>query len=268
MYFFVALVYDLLHTIVEGKMYLKNIPLLPIEILGLQSVFSSLFSFSHNGGTWFISCIMICYLFYPYLQEITKRISKKVKLWLVLILVAVLLYAPIICKLYDTASIYSNPFFRGIEFFIGILLASFKVDFKNSKLLKLVSNYTSIIIASFIMFICITMLVKWNVSVGNYMLYNWICLPCFAVLLLSLTSVECKTLTNSIVLKKLSSLSYVFFLAQLFSNDLCKLIIHHYTVDSNIVKIALGWSACIIIALVLKQIELCINKFIKLKINY
>ena len=30
----------------------ENVILMPIEILGLQSVFTSIFSVSHNGGTW------------------------------------------------------------------------------------------------------------------------------------------------------------------------------------------------------------------------
>ena len=58
----------------------ENVILMPIEILGLQSVFTSIFSVSHNGGTWFVSCILLCYLIYPFAQEIIKQISLKSKI--------------------------------------------------------------------------------------------------------------------------------------------------------------------------------------------
>lgn len=64
---------------------LENVILMPIEILGLQSVFTSIFSVSHNGGTWFVSCILLCYLIYPFAQEIIKQISLKSKIKMLLL---------------------------------------------------------------------------------------------------------------------------------------------------------------------------------------
>ena len=42
----------------------QNLVLLPIEVLGLQSVFSTLFPVSHNDGTWFISCLLLAYFLF------------------------------------------------------------------------------------------------------------------------------------------------------------------------------------------------------------
>ena len=71
-------VVSLLYMIFLGKETLKdNLLLAPIEILGLQSVFSTIFHISHNNGTWFVSCLMLCYLIYPYIQEILKQIQIK-----------------------------------------------------------------------------------------------------------------------------------------------------------------------------------------------
>lgn len=39
------------------------IMLTPIEIAGIQSAYNSLFGMLHNGGTWFVSCILFSYLF-------------------------------------------------------------------------------------------------------------------------------------------------------------------------------------------------------------
>lgn len=40
---------------------IQNAALIPTELLGIQSVFSTLFTVTHNGGTWFVSCILICF---------------------------------------------------------------------------------------------------------------------------------------------------------------------------------------------------------------
>lgn len=56
---------------------LEKIIIIPLQVIGIQSMFSSLWAVSHHAGTWFISCIIICYLFYPYIQHILKQLSVK-----------------------------------------------------------------------------------------------------------------------------------------------------------------------------------------------
>lgn len=60
-------------------MIIKDNLLLPIEILGLQSAFDSLFSISHNGGTWFVSCLLFCYFSFPLTYQITKELTMREK---------------------------------------------------------------------------------------------------------------------------------------------------------------------------------------------
>lgn len=262
------MVYDLIH-IVFGGQSLKTILLAPIEIIGLQSAYSSLFSQSHNGGTWFISCILICYFVYPFIQEIIKSFTRKSKNILLVLLSFILLYSPIICYIFKLDSIYSNPIFRCMEFTIGIIIASFKEDYKDRNILRVISNYKAISIVSVLMITGITIAVKMKIAPGNAMLYSWICLPCFCIIILGLSGVEFDSLKNSIIVKKLSALSYVFFLAQLFSNDLCKFIFKTLHIDSNIIKICIGLSSCFLIALVLRTIEIVTNnKVIKLCSRY
>lgn len=64
LYYFVAILYVLF---LGKETLIDNILLFPIEALCLQSTFASLFGVTHNGGTWFISCIMLAYLVYPFL---------------------------------------------------------------------------------------------------------------------------------------------------------------------------------------------------------
>ena len=84
------------YTVLGNGTYsvMDELRLAPIEILGLQSVFHSLFSLSHNGGTWFVSCILLCYLVYPLLQEVARQISTKARLVLLCLFAGILLYAP------------------------------------------------------------------------------------------------------------------------------------------------------------------------------
>ena len=76
-YYVIAVLYILL---LGKETYLQNIVLAPVEILGIQSMFSSLFSVSHNGGTWFISCIIACYIVFPYIHICVKQMDRKRKL--------------------------------------------------------------------------------------------------------------------------------------------------------------------------------------------
>lgn len=129
-YYVVAILYIIF---LGTETVVQNIIIAPIEILGLQSTFSSLFGYSHNGGTWFISCILLCYIIFPLIQNMVKQMKMKYKVIIFIINTLILLYAPIIVHIYKTSWIYSNPFYRILEFIDGILLASMFNDLKKIK---------------------------------------------------------------------------------------------------------------------------------------
>ena len=168
---------------------LENVILMPIEILGLQSVFTSIFSVSHNGGTWFVSCILLCYLIYPFAQEIIKQISLKSKIKMLLLSVLVLLWSPFIVWKFQTGAIYSNPFFRILEFIIGILLCSMKDEISRLSIARFLYSRIFIFIEFIILIIGVTVAYRLKVSPGNYMLYSWIGLPMFMLLIVSMSSI-------------------------------------------------------------------------------
>ena len=101
-YWFVALVYVLIMLAFKKETLVRTIALAPIEIIGLQSVFHSLFGVSHNGGTWFISCILICYSLYPFIQEQIKPLSLHTRVIILVFCAVILLYSPIITHIYKT----------------------------------------------------------------------------------------------------------------------------------------------------------------------
>ena len=124
LYFAWASILSLANVIINGKIAaIEEIVLFPVEFLGIQSVFSNLFPFSHNHGSWFISCILICYFLYPLVQIITKRFTNRNRILLIVVLSAILLWSPVVQQYFHLQSIYSNPFFRALEFSIGILVS-------------------------------------------------------------------------------------------------------------------------------------------------
>ena len=76
-----------------------------------ELVYSSLFSFSHNGGSWFISCLLICYFLFPLFQTLTRSISDKCRIYIIILLSSILLYSPFVQHYFELSSLYSNPFF-------------------------------------------------------------------------------------------------------------------------------------------------------------
>lgn len=259
MYYIVALLLILYSIVIDPTSIhdaiTLNLWLAPIEALCIQSNFPSLFDFSHNGMTWFISCIMICYFIYPFLQEFIKQLNVRNKIIIIALSSFVLLYSPVIVQKFEISSIYSNPFFRSLEFTIGITLASLKIELDEvSFVKKYVFNWGSIVTAMIIMMIAVTVAVHLDFATGDYMMYSWISLPCFIFVLFGFSGIKSKTLEKSKILSYCSGISYVFFLSQWHSNIICRSIFSEYSITNNFLKVVIGWGICIVIAIVLHEI--------------
>lgn len=131
-------------AIYNKETLLQGILLFPVELLGIQTLFYGLFGYSHNGGTWFVSCILICYVFFPYIQEIVKQASVKHKVIIIAFSSVVLLWSPIVEGYFNLGSIYSNPAFRLLEFTIGIVICSLKNDLESCEKLKFLFTWPAV----------------------------------------------------------------------------------------------------------------------------
>ena len=109
--------------------------LTPVEIFGVQSVFNSLFGILHNGGTWFISCILFAYFVYPLNHKILINLSIKLKTILLIITVLGLQYVNFVVAQLNLGGFYSDPIFRTGEFLTGVLLCDLFVNM-DKKVLK------------------------------------------------------------------------------------------------------------------------------------
>lgn len=255
-YYCVGLFYTVL---LSSESIIQDIVLLPVQLLGLQSVFSTLFSFSHNGGTWFISCIILCYFFFPFILEVIMQTSMKLKITLLVICCSVLLYAPFVAWVFGLNNIYSNPFFRTLEFIVGILFASMTAELQRIKFVTwYLFTYPAVICEIIVCVVAISLGIRLQISPSNYMLYSWIVLPIFCMMIPTLSSLSFKTINNSKVVSSvisfMSKISYAFFLAQLFIWPLMRFLCEKFSIGSNALKIILSFGVCIVLAIIIYEL--------------
>lgn len=162
----------------------------------------------------------------------------------------IMIISPIVQRHFHLASIYDNPFFRILEFMEGGIVASmsYKIQKKSISLKDIVW-----------LLITITILIV-GVGIGDviaprdYMLANWIVLPCFSVLLYIFGIIDIPVLHNSKILFYCSKLSYSFYLSQFFVWTVSPIILWHILcVDNNFMRIVVSFLSCVIISVLLHE---------------
>lgn len=271
LYFTVALI-RVIYEVIVGKSTIEEILILfPVELTVTQSTFTnSLFTFSHNAGTWFISCILFCYLVYPYLQSLFLQMSVKTKMFVLLFFCGLLFYAPFVQHYLDldNFSIYTSPFYRLMEFCIGVIIAQFNTANceDNSKLFYLIRKPYSMVASLVLLISLVTLGRKMGVP-SNYMMFNIIAVPCFVCMIISLGSMKCNYLFGKRTLLYLSSISFTFFLCQTL--PLWKVSGYFYNIiagESNILRVLLSFTICITGAMIIHHVvEKPISSYLKFK---
>ena len=267
----VYLVLEILFFVADFVLYgkldaLQNLVLFPVEILGIQSAYSSLFDYLHVD--WFISCILICYFIYPLLKILTNDITDKSRIITIVFLFFIILWSPIVQHVFHLQSIYTNPFFRAMEFYVGILLSQLNTTEKPCKLIYFLRKPAICVCTVFWLFAGIFIFRINHISI-DYMLYNWVSLPCFATILVSFGNLRPKGIINrSTFIKYLSELSFCLYLAQ--SINLWKVIqrlFEYGGLESNILKITVSFLAYFGIANILHYfIEVPSSNYLKRKL--
>lgn len=225
----------------------ENLLLFPIEALGLQSTFTSLFSVSHNGGTWFISCILIAYVLFPFFQSIFKQIGERSKVIILLGCIIIEFIAIADSKLFHAYWLYDSPFYRILEFTCGLLIADLNINYNNKVLHILRSRW--MLVLSFIVMVVGVSFIQHKKGINDPMLLNPVVLPCFVAMLISLGKLKMPLLEKSEVIGYLGKISYPFFLVQLFAWQASKILIDIIGYDSNWIRILVSFIFCIIVAI-------------------
>lgn len=265
LYYFVAFVF----VVLMGSESFQALAILfPFEMLGLQSCFSTLTPISHNGGTWFVSCLTICYLLYPFLQWIIARLKIKGKVILGGAFLFLLLIAPLVQRHFLLASIYDNPFFRVMEFSLGIIVASVNNDMLERKIPYFISSKVVLVASILLLFSGVSVVSSLLTGPRDYMLMNWVALPCFILIFLILGNVRFDTVADNRLVTSLSALSYAFFLSQFFVWSLSYHIINSWIgINTNIMRIIVSFTICVGISIFLHEcVEKTSSRFLRAKL--
>ena len=240
---------SILYIVIRGEESLvQNFLLIPMEALGLQSLFPNTFGISHNGGTWFVSVILIAYALFPLLREKIQRIcDRQATIFCIIILMVLTIYFPFMAHAFQLGTLYSNPFIRVMEFSIGMMLAYLHEQSNATyKRKPFCASLVFLIVAA--QFCGITYI--YHYEVNDYLLYNIVVIPSFALLLLILSNIE---VNYNPIVSYLSSLSYSFFMAQLFIWSIMKHFEEYIDLSNNIMRIMVSFIVCFLIAFILHE---------------
>ena len=124
------------YILTEKNFNLVNtIVVMPFQFLMLHEY--EHYDFISNGGTWFFSCIFVCYLLYPYVNYILSKISKKSR-YILSAIVCVLTISAGLTSLKYGITIYTNLMVRFLEFVLGCILIDIIND--NKSIIKKVES--------------------------------------------------------------------------------------------------------------------------------
>lgn len=230
----------------------KHMVIAPVELVMLQSVYDGSFGVLHNGGTWFISCIFLCYVIYPYLNQIVHGNGLKSNVVLLVLCYLVSSYAFLPVYVFKFQSIYANPFFRICEFFCGMLVAYFFESRKERQ-----CHFHSIILVPLLLLLLVIGITAGvHFGIQTVSAYNFIAIPVFGFTLYFCARIEwnhkikrCRKLISV-----MSENSYAFFLSQFFCFDILKWLMNHtsfFSVNENMKKFFVSLSAALVITAVL-----------------
>ena len=190
------------------------IVLTPLSISGLQSMFPNILGILHNGGTWFISCILIAYFTFPISCGIIDTFNKRTK-WVVTVAVMLaVIYFSTVGNYYSLGNLYINPIFRCLEFTFGVCLsASFNTIEKRNGKLSTAAALVALIVFTVIVGHSIwyqTIVSVTGVRTTIFVLYPWIALMLYISYI-----TRCVRLENNVIINYASGLTYYFFIFQL-----------------------------------------------------
>ena len=227
----------------------SDIALIPIEVFGLQSVFSGSFTLSFNGGAWFVSCLLICYFLFPLIRFVLRKFNKYALVFLLIFLSIFDIYLQFLCHYYSFGELYSAPFIRCIQFIIGCIIgALFKQGlFRYKTVISLLGTICSF--GLLVVVTCILVNYGWandSIYLQRLAMFDVVAVPCFILLIVFLGSAlnkEFKAITI------ISNLSYTFFFAQLFVWKHSLWLFELFGIKRNVFKLLISFAVCIILSL-------------------
>ena len=249
----------------------EGLKILPIEILGIQALLPVSFFMVHNGGTWFVSCLLICYVVFPLIAKLIEGLGKTRLITLCILLITFDIYVLMIVYRFGLVELYSTPVSRCIQFAIGCIIAATIKTGKNGSIRMPLYIVTFVAAAVTALLLIITTKMVENGFFADadilqkLAMYDVVAVPCFAVLIFILGCTD--TNAGGKILMYASNLAYAFFLAQLFIFERAGKMFDVWDISNNKLRILITFIICLIFASALHiVIEKPANTFVRNKI--
>lgn len=210
----------------------------PTEILGIQSSFQTLFGVLHNGGSWFVSCMLFCYLLFPIAQILLKPLSLRKLGLLYVILYALNPYAYLVTRHFSLETIYANPAFRLLEFLCGAITASVVAQPRSRK--ALAGLNAALIAAGGAALIFLR-------HDANFVTWFscFLAIPAVSLTLTACYLWRCEPLENSGALKYFGLITYHFYISQWVLWPIVTMVMNALHLEGNGAKKACSFLICL-----------------------
>ncbi len=223
--------------------------LLPVDLTGVQTAYRTLFGILHNGGTWFVSCILLAYLLYPAMKAILGSNKRRTAVLMVFITHFILIYSNTLIREFSLDGLYSNPIARAAEFMIGAAFAEliFRDSDKGASVgtqRKQKQTAGSIVLLIVLMTAVSVALAIINHAGIRNMVFGYLPIPAIMLALWLASYLRCGMLEKSRLLSVLSGMSYQFFLMQLFLWKLTTGVLSLIRLSGNAAKITVSLILC------------------------
>ena len=201
--------------------------------------------------------MILCYLTAPGLIVLVRNLEKKILLLSIILCNGALVFASIIQLHYEEVnSIYDNPFFRILEFFMGVLIACFwkQHSYRHSrdKQGRFTLYATGVFALSTALLIWIvSKMYDANILRGNYMAYSIVGIPYFILTISVLQYIKFSTRYGEKIAKSVGALSYSFYLSNLLYGKYVMEFCQVHPTITNMQKIGMILGVNIILALTL-----------------
>ena len=242
------LVHMLSYVLVENTLKQK-IYSTPVELLGLQSMYGGLFGISHSGATWFISSLLLGYFIYPLVQELLKMNRSCIYIATSVIFFVLVYSEVVMLQIFGVQPGYVNPVFRAMQVAFGAArcMAFTEDDKGNNKKVALMMVSNLIITGSITAF---AMHYKMGIVYVTTPLYYY--LIAFAMLI----SIKFKPrlLTKSKLIKYAGSLTFYFFILQVFLWRLSAKVCGLTGFESNKGKLLVSFVLCVALSILCKEL--------------
>lgn len=242
------LVHMLSYVLVENTLQQK-IYSTPVELLGLQSMYGGLFGISHSGATWFISSLLLGYFIYPLVQELLKMNQRCIYL-VTSVIFFVLVYSEVVMlQIFGVQPGYVNPVFRAMQVAFGAALCmAFTEDDKGNNKKAAIMMVANLIITGLLTVFALHY--KMGIEYVTTPIYYY--LIAFAMLI----SIKFKPslLTKSKLIKYAGSLTFYFFILQVFLWRLSAKVCGLTGFESNKGKLLVSFVLCVALSIICKEL--------------